>query len=311
MSFNDRIRVLSRLRPLSSGELSRGDEVVTHLSEEYIQISTHSGLQGTKVFKLDHILDQDSTQENVFTQVKRHLESALKGINTTIFTYGQTGTGKTHTMLGYDMWSMAQGADVDDIFSQMNMSDENMGIIPRSLIFFFETKSVARMTVAYIEIYNERVIDLLSEDQKENGTVLDIREDRKGGIYIPGLTEVDVTDLSQAMQVLWVGAKARSVASTNANEHSSRSHTIFVVRVENVQLSDSGHTVRTFSKLCLVDLAGSEKWSSQQLASFPPERVKELISINKSLSALGNCISALSSKGTRKKRETLRVDLHL
>ena len=87
---------------------------------------------------------------------------------------------------------------------------------------------------------------------------------------------------NQALEVLWVGAKSRSIASTNANEYSSRSHTIF-----SVLLKSSRNSILTTSKLTLVDLAGSEKWTSSQLSKLAPERVSESIAINKSLSALG------------------------
>jgi len=141
--------------------------------------------------------------------------------------------------------------------------------------------------------------DTRTENEIRQGVDLPRRdlEIREGGgskgIVIPNLTIVDVESLSQAFQVLWVGAKCRSMASTNANEHSSRSHTIFTLYVQCS--NDEKHIS---SKISLVDLAGSEKWSSSQLAKLHQDRVKESIAINKSLSALGKCVAALSNKNT-------------
>jgi kinesin family protein 3/17 len=161
------------------------------------------------------------------------------------------------------------------------------------------------VSVSYLELYNDiKIIDLLdkpatfpSTNNNSNGNAtptkqLEIRENRTGEIIIPGLTRVPVSNSVEVLDVLWEGAKARSVAATDMNEHSSRSHTVFQVYLE---INLPNETRR--SKICLVDLAGSEKWKSHQLSQFSEARIKELTSINRSLSALGNCISALLKTG--------------
>jgi hypothetical protein len=178
--------------------------------------------------------------------------------------------------------------------------------------------------ISYTEIYNERVKDLLAvsnstttmyttpnvqgvgaammtpgkakggfgpapvEDPSSN---LEIREDRHNGIVVPGLTLVPVRDEAAVFEVLWRGAKNRAMASTNMNDRSSRSHTILGVQL---QVEHAG--VVRLSKINLVDLAGSERYKTHQMAQFSEQRIKELTSINQSLSALGNCISALTGK---------------
>jgi hypothetical protein len=229
------------------------------------------------------------------------------------------GTGKTYTMLGYDFWSMAS-EDMSQ-FSSSKITTElrhSMGIIPRSMIWIFQKIATLRsasvnVSVSYVEIYNEKLVDLLNinpetayeaetnhhpHPSSKSATSLDIRETRKGEIVVAGLTQVHVRQIEEVMEVLWSGAQARSIASTDMNEHSSRSHTIFQVQLE-IMTSHSSIKEAKKSKLCLVDLAGSEKWRGHQVAQFSQERIKEFTSINKSLSALGNCISALMQKSTR------------
>lgn len=183
--------------------------------------------------------------------------------------------------------------------------DENfMGIVPRSMKWLLHVlnknyTSNFNISVSYLELYNDiKVIDLLDKTipsgttAATNTRVLDIRENKNGDIIIPGLTRIAVNNTSEVLEVLWDGAKSRSVASTDMNDHSSRSHTVFIVYVE---ITIKQETRR--SKICLVDLAGSEKWKSHQLSQFSEARIKELTSINRSLSALGNCISALLKAG--------------
>lgn len=219
-------------------------------------------------------------------------------------------------MLGYDFWSNA--SDEMEIFAASNLTVEvktNMGIIPRAMIWLFHRISLLRgssvnITVSYVEIYNEKLIDLLNVNapiinagtgtfkltSKSASSNLEIRETKKGEIIVAGLTQVQVRHIEEVMQVLWAGARARSIAATDMNEYSSRSHTIFQVQLD-IRSNFSSLPKRT--KLSLVDLAGSEKWKGHQIANFSNDRIKEFTSINKSLSALGNCISALmqSSRG--------------
>lgn len=210
---------------------------------------------------------------------------------------GQTGSGKTHTMLGYDLWATAGGAESADPSSPVLAADDesSFGILPRAMMHLFNTLdlSVCTMTASYLELYNDiKLYDLLRPIEAEPAS-LDIRESRKGEIVVPDLAEVRVTSLSEVLSVLWTGARVRKVAATDMNDYSSRSHTVFILRL--TRFDPQKRTIIS-SKMSFVDLAGSEKWRSSQLALMSPERVRELTSINRSLSALGNCVSALLQK---------------
>lgn len=209
-------------------------------------------------------------------------------------------------MLGYDLWSAVtqQSQSIPTLYPNKS----SMGIIPRSMVYLFQQLAAKngqyQVLISYLEIYNEKLIDLLNipaEDVKQ----LSIQENKQGQIIIPGLVEVEVRNIDEVFEVLWTGAKARSIAATDMNDYSSRSHTIFQVQVNQTYLSSdskgsSGGPTRIVKqgKLSFVDLAGSEKWKSHQLSKFTPERIRELTSINKSLSALGKCIAALLRFGT-------------
>lgn len=292
----DRIKVVARIRPLSAKEAAIDEEIVTHVSDNNadICVQSSSAISTRKTYRCDYILNETCSQQNVFSFVVPLLENVFEGINCSLFTYGQTGTGKTHTMLGYDLWSMAQKSGSSEKYPMLSSEHSEMGIIPRSMKYLFDKiahlpSSRFRVSISYIEIYNEKIVDLLNFDADARDR-LEIRENKKGEILVPGLVDIEVADISQVFDVLWTGAQVRSVAANDMNDYSSRSHTIFQVRVEQQSLVNNAYKV---AKLCLIDLAGSEKWRSHQLAKFSQDRIKELTSINKSLSALGNCISAL------------------
>lgn len=233
---------------------------------------------------------------------------------------GQTGTGKTFTMLGYDIWEMAHtSTNSDKSLTEIARDEAYMGIVPRSMKWLLKTLEQLQLTytisISYVELYNDiKIIDLLdvTDFPKATGTTsgaavsgatagsssLEIRENKRGDIVVPGLTCIQVTTIDQILKLLWDGAKCRSIAATDMNDHSSRSHTVFIVYLQiNSQNIQTGIKEIKNSKLCLVDLAGSEKWKSHQMATFSEARIKELTSINRSLSALGNCISALLKTG--------------
>lgn len=130
---------------------------------------------------------------------------------------------------------------------------------------------VTRIEVSYVEIYNEKVKDLLaaSHGAKQPQT-LEIRQDRAKGIHMPGVVEIEVMSESEVFDILWRGAKQRAIAATNMNEHSSRSHTVFTVRITSTTASG----VVATAKISLVDLAGSEKWKSHQMSAFSEQRIK-------------------------------------
>uniref|UniRef100_A0A4W3IBF0 Kinesin family member 13A n=1 Tax=Callorhinchus milii TaxID=7868 RepID=A0A4W3IBF0_CALMI len=206
------------------------------------------------------------------------LENAFQGYNACIFAYGQTGSGKSFSMMG---------------------NVEQPGLIPRLCGALFERVSkeeceshTFKVEVSYMEIYNEKVRDLL--DPKGSRHSLKVREHKVLGPYVDGLSQLAVTGFEDIESLMSEGNKSRTVAATNMNEESSRSHAVFNIiltqTLYDVQSSTSGEKV---SKLSLVDLAGSERVSKTGAAG---ERLKEGSNINKSLTTLGLVISALADK---------------
>eukprot|EP00981_Chlorochromonas_danica_P014431 scaffold7976_cov179-Ochromonas_danica.AAC.5 len=237
-------------------------------------------------FGFDLIFDEQSQQDQVWKEVGLPiLNKALAGYNGTIFAYGQTGSGKT--------WSM-QGGDGD-----------LKGIIPRMNASIFERISDEKqrrptvqflVTVSYFEIYNEVIFDLLdpTDRKKRSKGGLEIKEHPALGVYVKGLQEIVTENASQLESIIDQGMKHRTVASTQMNADSSRSHSVFVVSIHQKDETKAGGNV--FAKMNLVDLAGSERVKSTGATGAT---LKEGANINKSLSALGNVINALveCSKG--------------
>ncbi|EGF80113.1 hypothetical protein BATDEDRAFT_3237, partial [Batrachochytrium dendrobatidis JAM81] len=207
------------------------------------------------------------------TAVKRAVSSAMDGIDATIFAYGQTSSGKTYSMMGYE---------------------EQPGIIPQAV----DDESGDReylLRVSYMEIYNETIKDLLSPEQ----TDLRIHEHRTKGIYVSPLKEEIVTTPKQLMKAIARGEANRSIGNTEYNNKSSRSHTIFTLTIESRKRSDSASStslptsndkLKKDDKCSLIDLAGSEK------ATSDTERRKEGSFINKSLLTLGNVIARITEE---------------
>ena len=203
------------------------------------------------------------------------MENVIEGYNGTIFAYGQTGCGKTHSMVGV-------------------LGDEELrGIIPRT---FNHILGVVRETekkeflirCSFIEIYNEEVRDLLGKDPKGR---LDLKETPEKGVFIKDLSMNTAKTYDDMMEYMNMGNKNRSVGETLMNKDSSRSHSIFTIYVEVGEKFGDGVEDRIVAgKLNLVDLAGSERISKTGAAG---DRLKEAQKINLSLSALGNVISAL------------------
>ena len=240
-------------------------------------------------FTFDEVFDIDSNQEEVYkVSAKPSVISVLEGYNSTIFAYGQTGTGKTFTMEGftYDQY------------------DESRGIIPRTIedIFAYiesnsnkDTKFIIR--AAYLQIYNEMISDLLKPNNPNKN--LNIREDKKKGLYVEHLSEWAVRSPSDIYSLLERGASCREVSNTNMNDVSSRSHAVFMIIVEQLisNLEINGKQITKIGKLNLVDLAGSER---TRITGATGKQLEESKKINKSLSALGNVINALTDSKERK-----------
>ncbi|XP_024151847.1 kinesin-like protein KIFC3 isoform X2 [Oryzias melastigma] len=269
------IRVFCRVRPVSQEEQDSADaKTLLSFDSEDDAVLYLSNKGKTMTFELDKIFPPQASQEEVFQEVQSLVTSCIDGFNICIFAYGQTGSGKTYTM---------EGVEGDP------------GINQRALrLLFDEVTEKApdwdyRITVSLVEIYNETLRDLLRENPTDK---LDIKmnPDGSGQLYVPGLTEKTVQSPEDINRVFELGHANRATACTNLNEHSSRSHALLIITVSGF----NGATgTRTQGRLNLVDLAGSERIGK---SGAEGSRLREAQCINKSLSALGDVISALRGK---------------
>ncbi|KAJ4839955.1 Kinesin-like protein KIN-14S [Turnera subulata] len=270
------IRVFCRCRPLSPNETANGScSVVDFGSSQENDLQIVTSDSSKKQFKFDHVFGPDDSQEAVFAQTKPIVTSVMDGYNVCIFAYGQTGTGKTFTMEGTPDNRGVNYRTLDELF---RISQERTGVMKYELY------------VSMLEVYNEKIRDLLVETSDQPPKRLEIKQAAEGTQEVPGLVEARVSDTEEVWDILKSGSRARSVGSTSANELSSRSHCLLRVTVKGENLIDGQ---KTRSHLWLVDLAGSERVGKIEVEG---ERLKESQFINKSLSALGDVISALASK---------------
>lgn len=265
------IRVMCRFRPLNSKEIARQDKFLPRfLNDEQVKLDG-------KTYTFDRIFNEATQQETVYTHAAQPIvKDVLTGFNGTIFAYGQTSSGKTHTMEGVLHDSKMSGIIpriVDDIFNHIYGMDESIEF---------------HIKVSYFEIYLDKVRDLL-DITKSN---LPVHEDGNRVPYVKGATERFVVSPEDVMDVVDEGKSNRSVASTKMNDESSRSHSIFLIQVSQ---EDKQKETKLNGKLYLVDLAGSEKIGKTGAEGIVLDEAKN---INKSLSALGNVISALA-EGTK------------
>ena len=269
------VSVYCRIRPLSGRD---NDRRVVITSDAKTASLAHGGEHHT--FAFDRIFDSKATQQDVFegVRVSRCVCDVLGGYNATIFAYGQTASGKTHTM---------EGAD---IFHPLTS-----GVIPRAAAALFQACSHApadiefAIKVSFVEIYMERIRDLLDTfgRKREN---LRIRENPNSGIYVAGCTETFVTNENELLICMTDGRKSRATAATGMNEGSSRSHSVLCI---TVQQRNTETEAKRVGKLIFVDLAGSEMARKSQAAGLQLEEAKN---INRSLSALGQVINALTDE---------------
>ncbi|KAI3694973.1 hypothetical protein L1987_77959 [Smallanthus sonchifolius] len=269
-------RVFCRCRPLNHDEIAKGStSVVDFDSAQDNELKIIGPDSSKKQFKFDHIFRPEDRQEAVFAQTSPLVVSVLDGFNVCIFAYGQTGTGKTFTMEGTaENW----GVNYRTLEELFRVSDERSDIMRYQLF------------VSMLEVYNRKIKDLLVEDADQPAKKLEIKQSTEGTQEVPGLSQVPVHKTDEVWELLKSGSRVRSVGSTNANELSSRSHCLLRVTVLGENLVNGQ---RTRSHLWLVDLAGSERVGKIEVEG---ERLKESQFINKSLSALGDVISALASK---------------
>ncbi|KAM8750337.1 kinesin-like protein KIF21A isoform 4-T4 [Acanthopagrus schlegelii] len=305
------VRVALRIRPQLAREKIEGCHICTYVMPGEPQVI----LGKDKAFTYDYMFDMDSQQDAIYTTcTEKLIEGCFEGYNATIFAYGQTGSGKTYTM--------GTGFDV-------NISDEELGIIPRAVHHLFkgieERRAAAqeqgrpvpefKINAQFLELYNEEVLDLFdsTRDMKQKSHIK-IHEDASGGIYTVGVTTRTVSSEAEMIQCLKLGALSRTTASTQMNVQSSRSHAIFTIHLCQVRVcaSDNQETETDnrvsngnsemdeyetlTAKFHFVDLAGSERLKRTGATG---DRAKEGISINCGLLALGNVISALGDRGKR------------
>ncbi|KZV52020.1 hypothetical protein F511_10240, partial [Dorcoceras hygrometricum] len=269
------IRVFCRCRPLSKTEVIAGcASAVDFDAAGDGELGILSSGSTKKIFKFDRVYTPKDDQVDVYADASPVVISVLDGYNVCIFAYGQTGTGKTFTMEGIEA---------------------NRGVNYRTLEELFKIASERSDTYSYsisvsvLEVYNEQIRDLLATETSKK---LEIKQASEGCHHIPGIVEAKVESIREVWSVLQAGSSARAIGSNNVNEHSSRSHCMLCIMVRAKNLI-TGECTR--SKLWLVDLAGSERLAKTDVQG---DRLKEAQNINRSLSALGDVISALANKSS-------------
>ncbi|XP_031650090.1 kinesin-like protein KIF1B isoform X13 [Oncorhynchus kisutch] len=289
------VKVAVRVRPFNSRETSKESKCIIQMQGNSTIISNPKNPKDpAKSFSFDHSYWSHTTPEDptfasqslVYNDLgKEMLQHAFDGYNVCIFAYGQTGAGKSYTMMG----RQEEGQEgiipllCEELFEKIN--DNNKDEISFSV------------EVSYMEIYCERVRDLLNPKNKGN---LRVREHPLLGPYVEDLSKLAVTSYNDINDLMDAGNKARTVAATNMNETSSRSHAVFtIVFTQRKYDSETDLSTEKVSKISLVDLAGSERADS---TGAKGTRLKEGANINKSLTTLGKVISALAEVSKKKKK---------
>ncbi|KAI3975783.1 hypothetical protein MKX01_023209, partial [Papaver californicum] len=232
------IRVFCRCRPLNQDEIANGFYSVVEFDPSIdIELQITSSDSSIKRFKFDHVFGPQGNQESVFAQTSPMVTSVLDGFNVCIFAYGQTGTGKTFTMEGT---SDDRGVNYRTLEELFRISEERSDTMRYELF------------VSMLEVYNERIRDLLVEVSNQHARKLEIKQSAEGTQEVPGLVEASVHNTGEVWEQLKTGSRNRAVGSTNCNELSSRSHCLFRVTVKGENLVNGQ---RTRSRLWLVDLA--------------------------------------------------------
>lgn len=271
------VRVVARCRPVNQKEVKEGGHTVVKFFPDKLGAIELTVDDMPQTFQFDRMFAPESTQQEVFeNSVLPLITDVLEGYNATVFAYGQTGTGKTHTMEGDISKPGEEGIiprSVEALFAGVEEADEHVE-------FTFK--------VSYVEIYMEKIRDLLDPNRLKNN--LTVREDKTNGIYIAGVTEEYVTSFDELLHCMTNGATNRATAATGMNEGSSRSHSVFTITINQKDLSNA--TAKS-GKLVLVDLAGSEMVRKTGASG---QQLEEAKTINKSLSALGQVINALTDE---------------
>ncbi len=292
MSGGNKVKVCIRTRPTQYFA-----EDAIKIDEEHgtIQITNNGGVEPGEMlnnkntsakFRYDHVF-HNASQTAVYDLYARDtVQSVVDGINGAIMSYGQTGSGKTFTMMG----------DTSNY--------EHRGVAPRAMTQLFgeinsRIEFEYRVTVTYMEIYNERIFDLLTDlSSPDTASDYTIAEEKDGrGTFVRGLTEVEVRDENEVLNLLFRGELSRTTAQHKLNKKSNRSHTIFTIYLQQRQRSGVSERV-VHSKLHLVDLAGSERLKKTMEVGADDQIMKESMSINQSLTYLEQCVIKLASKAS-------------
>ncbi|CAD8173626.1 unnamed protein product [Paramecium octaurelia] len=302
--MSERVKVAVRLRPLIDEELICKDKsiCVETIDPNKKLIIIKKDFE-KRQFQFDSVFDSKATQNQVYNDIARGVVgSVIKGFNGTIFCYGQTGTGKTYTMMG-------------------RLDSDEKGITPRTFEQIFneiqaDTNNIYTVQLGYLQIYMEMLLDLIRPDNQD----VKIRECPDNGVFVSGLEWMEVESPQECLSIMNFAEKNKVVAFTNLNAHSSRSHSMLVIKVEKRQSKQHSRSMTISKKpssklqnysqdmitetdesilpsgncvgtLYLVDLAGSERIKKSRATG---DRLSEARSINYSLTALGKCIHALT-----------------
>ncbi|CAH8438420.1 unnamed protein product [Schistosoma intercalatum] len=292
------VKVAVRVRPFNRREILMNSECVISMSGQSTSIRKPNSKEPSKVFEFDysywsHTDKSDplyADQKQVYNDIGNDaLNHALEGYNVCIFAYGQTGSGKSYTMMGKPGVEGQEGIIPQlcrDLFKKLNRTTS--GQIIQHMV-----------EVSYMEIYCERVRDLLDPKSKGN---LRVREHPILGPYVEDLSKCAVISFDEINELIDVGNKARTVAATNMNETSSRSHAVFTIVVtQKIEDLSYGTTSEKVSKISLVDLAGSERSDATGATDI---RLKEGANINKSLTTLGKVIAGLADMSSKRRKKT-------
>jgi kinesin family protein 15 len=299
--FNDNkenIKVVLRIRPRNEKELEQWNNIKVDANS--IMLSTKNEV---KQFTYDYIAKEESSQSEIFEQCAKQIaDYTLQGYNGTIFVYGQTGAGKTYTLLGPKFSgsnSFLSEEELNGSFGRyyMKKEEESRGVLPRVIDYLFERSrniegSTLTFSCSFLEIYQEQISDLLDPSQTKPVNIRDLSD----SVMVEGLSKVSIASADEALGIiikgnfkLTLGSKLRHVGSTNMNNESSRSHAVFSIYIEN-KSKENGKMRTKKSVFHLIDLAGSER---QKFTETQGNRLKEAGMINKSLMQLGHVIKSL------------------
>lgn len=274
----ENIKVIVRCRPLNAKETEQGYKSCVDLDLADNTVTVHTLCGNPDRWTFDAVINNSYAQRDVFVQyIRPMVDSVLEGFNATVFAYGQSGSGKTHTMTG-------------------RMGDPDFeGIIPRTLAYIFQMLKLFQQStpnkrfslyVSFVELYNGKVRDLLAKQQ----VPLAVKENKDKTFFVQGAHVPQVKTPEDILALMEEGTERRQVAATELNADSSRSHSVFTIVMECTETSDDGDARSVTSKLNLVDLAGSER---QSKTGATGDTLKEGCNINLSLSALGTVIDTL------------------